>query len=317
MKSNGENFVMGLEKGKKVVIINTRSGAVKKKYFKKIGILGTTFGFRCYPTNSLGELKVVAHEISENEPEIIAIFGGDGTLYHTINILQRVMDELPPFIFMPGGTFNTVARNLGYRDNPFEILKKLESGYDKKDVPLLRIRVDKEDENFGFIFATGLPFKSFEQYYSGGEPTLWTGVKTALWPLASFLFPFLFKENNYFDAPDMEVKIDNKFLWEGPTLAVAASTVPNLGLWISPFSEEGEGFYTLASSVPIGEIMKSFFKVLRGNFSHPLHYNRRSKKVVLSLSSGYLVEGEMFPLNERHTIEISEGPIIRIILPRG
>ncbi len=293
---------------KNPVIVNGNAKGIRKRYASILKELKEDFDFEFILTSSLDELNSVSRQLSEQKPELIGIWGGDGTLFHTLNAILKYFSEPPIFFYLPGGTFNTVGRNLGYSGSPLRILKHL--GGNKFDVPTLRIKT-RDKEYTGFIFTSGLPYKSMEQYYCCGEPNLFTGIKVALWPLVSFLFPFLVKNNNYFDAPVMKVEIDGKFLWEGPTLTVTVSTVPNLGLWIAPFSEEGEGFYTLASSVPVKVIMKDFFKVLRGRFSHPLHYNRRSKEVKITLSYGFLIDGEMFPLKDMEEIIIVEGPVLK------
>ena len=297
------------------IIVNPRARGVRRRYWKNINKL-ESLGFELIVTSSLDDLIRKVDEIKERDLSHIGIFGGDGTLFHTLNALLK-LEKLPTLFYLPGGTFNTIGKNLGFTGDPFAIAGKIAGNiYEKRQVATLSIEFDNANK-IGFIFSSGLPYRSMEQYYSGGEPTFWTGLKTALWPLVSFFFPFLVGKDNYFDPPQMKVIIDGKLLWEGPTLTVTAATVKNLGLWISPFSDECEGFYTLASSAPLGLIMRNFFKVLTGNFSHPLHYSRRSKVVEVELPEGFLIDGEMFPVEGRKGIRIMEGPLVEMTIPES
>ncbi len=298
----------------KVIIVNPSARGVRLKYLKKIELFKDV-GFEPILTSSIYDLNEKIGKLVNDVPEIIGIFGGDGTLFHTLNVILEKLKSLPLLFYLPGGTFNTIGKNLGYMGDPFSIADRIAKGkFQEKKIETISIQT-ASFVKAGFIFTSGLPYRSMEQYYSGGEPTFWTGIKTALWPILSFFFPFLVKGNNYFNLPNMRVSVNGKFLWEGPTLTVTAATVSNLGLWISPFAERGEGFRVLASSVPLGLIMRNFFKVLAGKFSHPLHYNQRSKIVEIELEEGFLIDGEMFKVNTTEKIIIREGPVIKMAIP--
>ncbi len=71
----------------------------------------------------------VAHKDSErledelaNEPDIVAIIGGDGTMKTLLDYLPRFQ---MPILILPSGTANNIATSLGILDSPIEIASAL------------------------------------------------------------------------------------------------------------------------------------------------------------------------------------------------
>jgi diacylglycerol kinase (ATP) len=96
---------------------------------------------------------LIAQELLQNPPDLVAICGGDGTLNEVASRVAR-----PPFpvALLPGGTANVVARELGLPLDPIRALQ----------VALSRVvrQVDLGELNAGirrFLFVAGIGFDAF------------------------------------------------------------------------------------------------------------------------------------------------------------
>lgn len=214
-------------------IITNPHSKLNKRNPSRSALLGFILGKKgvIETTNSLEHLAQVAHKFKEQEIEVLAINGGDGTISRTITAFINAYGEtrLPKIALLRGGTMNVLAGHLGIRGTPESLLYNLIQLDSKEMVlPSVPIRILNIEGNYGFIYADGTNAKILEEYYIHKRGTL-----DALWLALRLIFSFLLKGDFYNRlVVPRETAIhplgQSQFIHQ--SLGIFASTITNLPL---------------------------------------------------------------------------------------
>lgn len=193
-------------------------------------------------TADLGALQIAAMKLAANPPELICFWGGDGTITTTLSALiaEHGSTPLPPFLFLPGGTVNVIARELGIRGGPVQTLERLvrrvEQGAPPEPLERTAIRCLGRA---GFLFGIGL-IPNFHAVYNtsgtGGSrravQVLARAAGDALWGgrLAQALF----------DPFDARIELEQGQIIEGRWTNVSAGGIEGLGFGFRPYLRAAE-----------------------------------------------------------------------------
>jgi diacylglycerol kinase family enzyme len=137
-------------------------------------------------THDLGELaEAKERTMREDPPEVVVLFGGDGTTQKTLGedeeflrYLTHDPEHAPEVVVIGGGTKNVVptALNLLGRD-PLAALRviceKIRRGIPREVVPCPILKIN---DRHGFIYGAGLPVNALDEYYRH-EPGPWRAAK--------------------------------------------------------------------------------------------------------------------------------------------
>ena len=107
-----------------------------------------------HPTCAPGHAGDIARELVAAPPDLLAVFGGDGTLNE---VASRV--PIPPFpvALLPGGTANVLARELGLPMDPVRALEvALKRVVRRVDLGVLRARTEHH-----FLLMAGVGFDAY------------------------------------------------------------------------------------------------------------------------------------------------------------
>lgn len=222
------------------LVFNPRAGGNRRdpgqaaRLARKLGDRGVVAAPR-----TLDELARVAEDFRKQRIDVLGIAGGDGTNHVTLTHFQRAWGSqaLPPVALLRGGTMNTVANSLGLpRGRPEGLLDRLVRRY--LETPALRTRTTwmlDVDGQLGFLWGLGVVPAYLREYYATGAPSPWTAVKTLGRAIASAAVrgPMIQRMT---ESVHVDVSFDDGARWETrPWFAVAAGTVPDLGLGFRPF----------------------------------------------------------------------------------
>ena len=131
------------------------------------------------PTN-LDALAETAARFRAHSIDVLCINGGDGTVHQVMTAMVRAYEgePLPDVAILPGGTMNIVARSVGNRIRPEEMLEQVVSAYHGstslpgKEIHLLEVDLgDESPKLYGFISGNGVIPRFLERYYDSREPT--------------------------------------------------------------------------------------------------------------------------------------------------
>jgi diacylglycerol kinase family enzyme len=193
-------------------------------------ILGET-GQVVSPASSAA-LAAEARRVAQAQPSIIGVHGGDGTLHWTVTALLRAYRErpLPPLALLPGGTMNVVAASLGIHAKPEDFLAQLVACDKAAHSPAVVVRrCLKVQDEYGFVFGTGLITNFLQEYYAAGD----YGSRRAIWILLRSVLSEATAgrfAKRIFRRFQGRVFVDGQILPWTALLGLSAATVREVGL---------------------------------------------------------------------------------------
>lgn len=303
-------------------IVTNPHSKVNRSKPGNIKMLGYILGHqgRLEVTNSIEDLIGVAKRFKEQNIEILAINGGDGTISRTISAFVKTYEEtpLPKIALLRGGTMNVIAQNLGIKGSPEKILASLVEAYSTgESLKTQSLSTLKIGDNYGFLFGTGVAAHFLIEYY-----------KKKSGPLGAFLLCLgvwfsgivegkLFKQvikDEIFRLSYREFRsvIHN-------TICLLCSTVRKMPLSYPLFNDVNNQlnkFQCVSFTLdPKGAIYKFPLILLKGK------YASKSEKFEVSLSEIklasetpfiYTLDGELFEPTDSIGIEL--GPMINFVI---
>lgn len=125
-----------------------------------------------YNPETLSSLEGAAKQLGRHRPDILVIAGGDGTVHQT---LSKVLLEhehspatpIPQILIIPIGTMNNLATTLGLTRHPAVKLAESIAAKirDNRPLDVTSLNPLKINDEFGFLYGTGLPVNFLQKYY--------------------------------------------------------------------------------------------------------------------------------------------------------
>lgn len=295
-------------------------------------------------TSSVAELAPALHAQRQAGCDVLAVAGGDGTLATLIAAAATIWEQPPPILLLPGGTMNTVARNLGQRGTPAsqfaQALPCLASQTDLTRLPTARLdvmRVEIADERpllagepdlsgtatartrYGFIFGAAMGARYLAAYDSHpARGPLWA-TWLALRTVGSSLIPGGGRFARWlFALTPTAITIDDQPQPESTFRTILCATVPDVGLGFRVPWQAGSApgrFHMVASGIGITENALQLPRMLRGQpLSGTPHIDRLAQTATLTFASPQqlTLDGEVFAGSQ---IRLSLGTPLQILLP--
>jgi diacylglycerol kinase family enzyme len=289
---------------------------------------------------SIDELYRIAEDFRRDDIDVLAISGGDGTNHVTLTGFIDVYGgaTMPQVALLRGGTMNTVANSVGVgKGRPEGILGRLLRDYAQRaSEPLENVerhvmRIGPRDgrsgerTHYGFLFGTGAVAGFLAEYYRGGEPTPLAAAKTLARCVGS---AFIGGETIRRMAKPFRgsVELDDGTAvgtrWgERDYLAVAAGTIPNIGLNFRPFHRYGEQpghFHMLGIHASPVAFVKELPRIHRAEPMRPgKTYEAVSSHAVVRSADGllrYMIDGDLH--ETRGELDIGIGPRVKLVIVR-
>lgn len=276
--------------------------------------------------------------------DVLAVCGGDGSLAALIAAAAPIFPSLPPMVILPGGTMNTVARNLGLRGSITDLwqrsLRDLQAALDVSRLPLVRqdvLRATMADERplrdsepdqaaspilrcrYGFIFGAAMGARYLAAYDShpqrGPAWATWLALRT----VGSSLIPGGGSFARWlFSLTPTDLCIDDEPMADRAFRIVLCATVPDVGLGFRVPWQAGRvpgRFHVVASGIPITANALQLPRMLRGQpLSGTPHVDRLAQTARLQFDrpQQLTLDGEVFAASR---VDLSIGPALRILLP--
>jgi diacylglycerol kinase family enzyme len=276
-------------------------------------------------SESVDALDAIAQRFKDQQIEVLAISGGDGTGSVTLERFLAVYGDtpLPAIALIRGGTMNTVANGLGIpRQRPERLLSQIvlarKAG---RELPLREVDCMVADGHIGFMVGTGALHGFLDVYYEAGagNPTPATAARVLGHGAVSALLG-----GNY--SKRMAGRVVADVVADGEPwprrdyLAVAAGTIQEIGLGFRPYHMAGEvpgRFHLLGIHMSTPKFALLLPRVHRAK---PLGdenvQEQLAERAVISSPEGlvrYIVDGELY--HKRGDLEITVGPRLRVVIP--
>lgn len=276
-------------------------------------------------TNRIEDVSDAALQFKENDIDILALNGGDGTNHVTLTKFIEVWGDapLPKVALLRGGTMNTVSNAVGVKGTPARLLANLVEKYYTKQPfettqrDLLEI-TDEQATRYGFIFGNGLVANFLELYYGTGNPSPTTAARLLAKAVATM--PFDSDINRELFRPfRARIELDDEIWAERDYTAVLSSTVDQIGLGFRPFirSEETAGSFhilgvtggAVGTALQLPKIrlgLPADQEVIRSAVSSKAEF-------ISDEPIGYTIDGDMH-VAESGRVTLKAGPRVEIII---
>ena len=303
------------------IIYNPLAGSNKKHASRRLAHLKNILGNRgiLRETRSMQELDEVAKEFHEQNVDILAISGGDGTNHKVLTAFYKIYENktLPMLALLRGGTMNLLECSLGMRGNPEARLTKLIKATDNGKYPVISHTLLCVNGKFGYIFGNGLIANFMEEYYGTGKPCLRQAVATfakAFWTALAGKKA----EQGLFAPIYAHVQVGDSMLPQKDFTALMAATEKECGLGFKPFyrarQEQGK-FHFLALNLEPKEMLRNLprFRTGKQIASDSFYTDVVTNSVQIETFKPYhyTIDGEM--LNSTRFISLSSGPVVKIV----
>jgi diacylglycerol kinase (ATP) len=290
-----------------------------------------------FETSSVAELARVMRLVLDDGVDLCVLAGGDGTFMSGVSAMAAALDERgdhadgrrrgwPRLGLLPMGTVGTIARNLGERGEPEDLLERwLAAPNDVHAIPRPTLALAATqasggvEEKVGFIVGTGLVARFFEVYEERGAGGI---------PLAGRIVARVFAES-FSGGPlakriltplPCELLVDGERQASSALSLLCASVVRDLGLGMKVCyraGEEPDRVHLVASQLSPRHLGPRAPFVMAGrSIGGPGHVDRlvSSFEVIFPGEQGpYVLDGDMF---RAKSFRVTAGPIIPVVGPR-
>lgn len=276
-------------------------------------------------TNRIEDVGEAALQFKENDIDILALNGGDGTNHVTLTKFIEVWGDqpLPKIALLRGGTMNTVSNAVGVKGTPSRLLANLvekhytNQPFETTERDLLKI-TDDTGIRYGFIFGNGMVANFLEAYYATGDPSPVMAARLLGKVAVGTLFNSELSQQ-LFRPFRARIELDDAVWTERDYISVLASTVDQIGLGFRPFirSEEAPGSFHMLG-ITAGAIATSM-QLPRIRLGLPVCEDKirsavsGSAEFISEHPIGYTIDGDMH-IADSGRVLLETGPRIEIII---
>lgn len=286
--------------------------------------LGFIVGDRgsCHATDTLNQVRELAHEFKERDIDVLGISGGDGTNHKTLTTFMEVYGEkpLPRIALLRGGTMNNLANQLGVSGSPEKILSNLIVKYhENAKFTETRISMIKINGLYGFIFGLGLITRFIEIYKDVEKgPTPARGA----WLLGRAIVSSIFNgrlAQHLTERFDAKITIDGKELPFKNYMMIFSGTMESLGFNFRALYRANTvpgKFQTVCISATGRQLIITFPNILLARPTNSEHYlDEMGSHVVIELEEpmSYTIDGDVHK-SPTSRIEIVKGPELTFVV---
>lgn len=313
------------------IITNLNSKRNKKNKYNKfllqpiIGEWGTVID-----TKNFEEMENAIKIFIDNNVKYLGINGGDGTVQKVVTkwIQLNGEENLPYIIPIAGGSTNAINRflNQTVHSSPVALrkfMKKfLKNSVDLHETPLIKVEGNNELlPAYGFTFANGTVYKFIKRYLKNGKP----GIRWVFSEIMKTIGGMTMGVEEYMELVEeieAEVKIDGRLFPSNRIKAAVATTLDTPFPGITPFRDvnrlRGEIYYVV-SNLDIFTAVRNIHHLLWSvgdmvYYKNSLpHWKGKAKNIdVLHSNSGFIIDGELFELENLDKTIITAGPNINL-----
>ncbi|MEW6774716.1 MAG: diacylglycerol kinase family protein [Bdellovibrionota bacterium] len=256
-------------------------------------------------TASVEKVPEAVRGFLRQNPDVVAINGGDGTLHCTITQLVRIYAEanrqLPLILLLRGGTMNTISKGMkSLAGTPQSILAHVLGKYRRgeKFSVVERHALDlNQGKELGFLFGIGLPPNFLEAYYDGAVHGPIKGAYVLGRLVLSALIGGQYSRRIIRRVP-AALSADGKESPYRSYTCILAGTVTEIGLGFSPLArtlDRENHFQILGAAISPWSFAAQVGRIYTGAPLHGAIFNEVAKDVSIEVegSHPYMVDGDI------------------------
>jgi diacylglycerol kinase (ATP) len=264
-------------------------------------------------------------ELLSQQPELLVVIGGDGTLHAVLGRLLAPgrSGPLPSILAVPAGTTNMSALAFGVRGRPLAVLERLRSGLDQQaatSLPgqprrILQVTRAGSAPLCGVFFGAGIIARGVEYFSSHVRTSGITGELASGLVMARFLGALLGADRGGLTAP-VFADIDGIEGVRGRQafMAILASVADRLLLGTRPYWGSGPGpIHATTVRAQPARLLASVLPVLRGRGANLRAEDGYASANVHSLSmtleGPFVIDGQSYEANGTQLTLGTAGPV--------
>jgi diacylglycerol kinase (ATP) len=272
-------------------------------------------------TNGLGAIDDVARRFLDRGVDILAVCGGDGTIFRTVTAFRRVYGEreLPMLLPLRAGTINVIAGSIRcMHGSPERVLSHVVHDFrrggthDTVERDLMAVNGDQ----FGFLFGLGMIVNFLRVYYTSPKP----GPVRAAGLLTKFAISALFGTSlarGAFHPFNADIDCDGERVPFRRFTMVLAMTIESVALGFRPgylATRKPGYFHLLAGPMAPSRIVRFLH---RFRFGLPVSdenlYDNlaRDVRIVFDRPTHYMVDADI--LGPVDSLRLTAGPRVQLI----
>ena len=289
-------------------LLNPLGGQVRKRKAAIQQALSEIADILVYEAKDANTFKIGVDQLVRADIDLLVIVAGDGTTHAVLGHLftSLALDGWPLLMVIPGGTTNMTSLDLGMRDRPERILRRLRTYLLEPSTPklvqrpVLSIEQNGMNPIYGMFFAAGLIARGVKFSHSPVKQIGITGgFFTALIMLRS-LIGLIFGHQQIEWAPvTMTITEASGRNYQGTYLFALVSALDCLLLNIRPYwGKESAPLHVTVVDHQHYQLWHSLWPLLSGN-SQILqekdgYYSYNTHSLTLLMDDEYIVDGELY-----------------------
>lgn len=250
-------------------------------------------------------IKILGEFLLEKRINILAIWGGDGSVQKTVDALFTLLSlgrirEFPLVLILGGGTLNSIKIYTGWRGrykNPLKVLRKIGKTM-KQEKELSTIELCPIKVNFGYqrhygFIAFGGALYLLGKVFIVGKKTILAFLLKTLKSLLSAL-GVIKAYQPYLYLHQYQYLLDNLKLAEQDYLGFLVSVLPRPFPGLKPFagSEENK-LYFLTTSLTAKQVVCRLLLFARGKIRNPSVINQELQSLeIQGQNLAFFLDGE-------------------------
>lgn len=270
---------------------------------------------RHYPVRNPAEVAAALEELAPQEPEVLVINGGDGTVQAVLTALlqRRPFARLPLLAIVAGGTTNMTAGDVGLRGTRVRALRKLLAWAADPhrppailERPVLRVQAAPDrDPVFGMFFGAGAIIKGIEFFHQRIDRL---GVRHEWAPglaLIRVLAALARRDSRYIAPVSIAVNLPGQPAQTQDYLLLLISSLERLLLGLRPYWGAGSGVlrYTAVRTDPQRALrtLPSLFWGRPNRLGTPEngYFSHNVDELRLTMDSAFTLDGELYETDSR------------------
>ncbi len=272
-------------------------------------------------TKDLDELEAALRDFHDHGVKVLAVCGGDGSLYHVVSRAVRIWGEanLPPFSIISGGTINNIARTLGIRrSRPAAALSQLVANHRRGRPHLLKSRqlLIINGSDYGYIVGAGAVVNFLNLYYGWGK----RGSVGALVLFVTLGLSWILRTGlikRVMQPIEADILCDGQRLPFDQFTILIGSSITHLGLGVKPFylsDKEAGAYHFIAGTSTAGQLLSRLWCFFRGRpcgLDSLYDGSARSVSIRFAVPQAITINGEI--LDSVDELRLEAGPRLAFI----
>ena len=272
--------------------------------------------------SSVSDLPKEVLRLQKANVDIICINGGDGTIHQTLTAIFQVYgeDPWPQIAILKGGTMNNIARNVGIPllSTANQMLQDIVA-----DQPLqttIKHPLVVDEKYVGFIYGTAGISAFLDEYYEGGNASVWKAAYMAIRCIGSALIKGSYATKIFAPRP-IQIQVDDQKGQQTHYTNLGISTLSDLGFYLRPFyatirRPDIAHLITMnCSPLYIVFALPSMWRAKPSNKSYIEDLSGQTISLHFDSDQRYTLDDDMYPVTQTQQIRV--GPPITFITGRN